>query len=104
MSQASASLVLRGVAGPSDSTRERVLEAAARLGYRPDRTASALARRRSRLIGVMMDIRNTFHAQLIEDVHEAAERAGYDLVLSTSRGHATRPGPSRRCWTPAARP
>jgi DNA-binding LacI/PurR family transcriptional regulator len=83
VSPASASLVLRGVAGPSDSTRERVLEAAARLGYRPDRTASALARRRSRLIGVMMDIRNTFHAQLIEDVHEAAERAGYDLVLST---------------------
>ena len=80
---ASASLVLRGVAGPSDSTRERVLEAAARLGYRPDRTASVLARRRSRLIGVMMDIRNTFHAQLVEDVHEAAERAGYDLVLST---------------------
>ena len=83
VSPASASLVLRGVAGPSDSTRERVLEAAARLGYRPDRTASVLARRRSRLIGVMMDIRNTFHAQLIEDVHEAAERAGYDLVLST---------------------
>jgi DNA-binding LacI/PurR family transcriptional regulator len=83
VSPASVSLVLRGVAGPSDSTRERVLEAAARLGYRPDRTASALARRRSRLIGVMMDIRNTFHAQLIEDVHEAAERAGYDLVLST---------------------
>jgi DNA-binding LacI/PurR family transcriptional regulator len=83
VSPASASLVLRGVAGPSDSTRERVLAAAARLGYRPDRTASALARRRSRLIGVMMDIRNTFHAQLVEDVHEAAERAGYDLVLST---------------------
>jgi DNA-binding LacI/PurR family transcriptional regulator len=83
VSTASASLVLRGVPGPSDATRERVLEAAARLGYRPDRAASLLARRRSRLIGVMMDVRNTFHAQLVEDVHEAAERAGYDLVLST---------------------
>ncbi len=30
-----------------------------------------------------MDVRNTFHAQLVEDVDEAAERQGYDLVLST---------------------
>jgi DNA-binding LacI/PurR family transcriptional regulator len=30
-----------------------------------------------------MDVRSTFHAQLVEDVHEAAEEHGYDLVLST---------------------
>ncbi len=83
VSTASASLVLRGASGPSGATRERVLEAAARLGYRPDRAASLLARRRSRLIGVVMDVRSTFHAQLVEDVHEAAEEHGYDLVLST---------------------
>jgi DNA-binding LacI/PurR family transcriptional regulator len=83
VSTASVSLVLRGVAGPSSATRERVLDAAARLGYRPDRAASLLARRRSRLIGVLMDVRSTFHAQLVEDVHEAAEEHGYDLVLST---------------------
>jgi DNA-binding LacI/PurR family transcriptional regulator len=83
VSTASASLVLRGAPGPSGSTRERVLDAAARLGYRPDRAASLLARRRSRLIGIVMDVRSSFHAQLVEDVHEAAEEHGYDLVLST---------------------
>jgi DNA-binding LacI/PurR family transcriptional regulator len=83
MSMASVSLVLRGAPGPSSATRTRVLEAANLLGYRPDRTASLLARRRSRLIGVVMDVSNTFHAQLIEAVHEAADRHGYDLVLST---------------------
>ncbi|MGY1731683.1 LacI family DNA-binding transcriptional regulator [Geodermatophilus sp. SYSU D01045] len=83
VSPATASLVLRGAPGPSDATRERVLGAAARLGYRPDRAASLLARRRSRLIGVLMDVRSTFHAQLVEDLHEAAEEHGYDLVLST---------------------
>jgi DNA-binding LacI/PurR family transcriptional regulator len=83
VSPATVSLVLRGMAGPSAATRERVLEAAARLGYRPDRAASVLASRRSRLIGVVMDVGNSFHAQLVEDVHEAAERRGYDLVLST---------------------
>jgi DNA-binding LacI/PurR family transcriptional regulator len=83
VSPATVSLVLRGAPGPSAATRQRVLEAAARLGYRPDRAASVLASRRSRLIGVVMDIGNAFHAQLVEDVHEAAERHGYDLVLST---------------------
>jgi DNA-binding LacI/PurR family transcriptional regulator len=83
VSPATVSLVLRGIAGPSAATRERVLAAAARLGYRPDRAASVLASRRSRSIGVVLDIGNAFHAQLVEDVHEAAERHGYDLVLST---------------------
>ncbi|SNT04141.1 transcriptional regulator, LacI family [Geodermatophilus pulveris] len=83
VSPATVSLVLRGAPGPSSATRERVLDAAGRLGYRPDRAASLLARRRSRLIGVLMDVRSTFHAQLVEDVHEAAEEYGYDLVLST---------------------
>ena len=82
VSSATVSLVLRGVAGPSAATRERVLEAASRLGYRPDRAASLLASRRTRLIGVVMNIASPFHAQLVEDVQEAADRRGYDLVLS----------------------
>jgi DNA-binding LacI/PurR family transcriptional regulator len=91
VSPATVSLVLRGVAGPSAITRERVLEAASQLGYRPDRAASLLASRRSRLIGVVMEIANPFHAQLVEDVQEAAERHGYDLLLSAvTRGHDER--------------
>jgi DNA-binding LacI/PurR family transcriptional regulator len=91
VSTASVSLVLRGVPGPSAATRERVLEAAARLGYRPDRTASLLARRRSRLIGVLMDVRSPYQAELVEDLHEVADRLGYDVVLSTvTRGRHER--------------
>ncbi len=83
VSSATVSLVLRGVAGPSAETRDRVLEAAAALGYRPDRTASLLARRRRHLLGVLMDVHNSYHAELVEDLHDAAEARGYDLVLST---------------------
>ena len=83
VSPATVSLVLRGVPGPSAGTRDRVLAAAARLGYRPDRAASVLASRRSRSIGVLIDVSNPFHGQLVEDLHEAADRHGYDLVLST---------------------
>ncbi|MFI5793113.1 LacI family DNA-binding transcriptional regulator [Streptomyces sp. NPDC051677] len=83
VSTASVSLVLRGVPGPSERTRQRVLKAAADLGYRPDRTASALASRRSRLLGVMIDVHSPFHAELVEHLYTAAGEVGYDLVLST---------------------
>ncbi|MET0423582.1 MAG: LacI family DNA-binding transcriptional regulator [Actinoplanes sp.] len=83
VSTASVSLVLRGAPGPSAETRERVLAAAAELGYRPDRTASLLARRRRHLLGVMLDVRNPFHAELVEEVHVEASKAGYEVVLST---------------------
>ncbi|HEY2240337.1 MAG TPA: LacI family DNA-binding transcriptional regulator [Streptosporangiaceae bacterium] len=77
------SLVLRHQPGPSEQTRARVLEAARELGYRADRTASLLARRRSQHLGVVMDVRNTFHAELVAEMDAAATRRGYDLVLST---------------------
>jgi DNA-binding LacI/PurR family transcriptional regulator len=77
------SLVLRNQPGPSEQTRARVLEAARQMGYRADRTASLLARRRSNHLGVMMDVRNTFHAELVADLDAAATRLGYDLLLST---------------------
>jgi DNA-binding LacI/PurR family transcriptional regulator len=83
LSTASVSLVLRNAPGPSAETRARVLEASRRLGYRPDRTASLLARRRSHLLGVLLDVRSPYHAELVEDLHAAAEQIGYDLVLST---------------------
>lgn len=86
VSAATVSLVLRGVPGPSELTRDRVLRAADQLGYRADRTASLLARRRAHLLGVLLDVRNQFHAELIEHLHEAAEKVGYDLVLSTVTG------------------
>jgi DNA-binding LacI/PurR family transcriptional regulator len=76
------SLVLREQPGPSDQTRTRVLAAAHELGYRADRTASLLARRRSQHLGVLMDVRNTFHAEMVADIDAEATRRGYDLVLT----------------------
>ncbi len=91
VSPASVSLVLRGAPGPSAATRERVLAVAAELGYRADRTASLLARRRRHLLGVLLDVRNPFHAELVEEVQIEADRVGYEVVLSTltrERGEA----------------
>lgn len=83
VSTASVSLVLRGAPGPSAETREKVLAAAAELSYRADRTASMLARRRRHLLGVLLDVRNPFHAELVQELHAEADKAGYEVVLST---------------------
>lgn len=82
VSTASVSLVLRGVPGPSAETRERVLAAAARLGYRADRAASLLARRRSRVLGVPVVLRDVFRGELAEEVQVAADARGYTVALS----------------------
>ena len=83
LSTGTVSLVLNGAPGPSTATKERVLAAAAALGYRTDRTAARLARRRARLIGVSLDVRSTFHADLAAHLQDAAEAAGYDVLLSS---------------------
>lgn len=77
------SLVLRNQPGPSAQSRTKVLAAARELGYRADRTASLLARRRSNHLGVVLNVRSTFHAELVAHLDEAAAQLGYDLVLST---------------------
>lgn len=82
VSTASVSLVLRGVPGPSARTRERVREAAARLGYRADRTASLLARRRTHLLGLPVVLRDAYRAELAEEVQRAADTRGYTVALS----------------------
>jgi DNA-binding LacI/PurR family transcriptional regulator len=87
VSTATVSLVLRGRPGPSRDTREAVLEASEALGYRPDRTASLLARRRSQLLGLTVDVSNPFHGELLEDLQVAAEKGGYDVVVSPLTRH-----------------
>ncbi|MGW4338054.1 LacI family DNA-binding transcriptional regulator [Rhodococcus koreensis] len=81
VSKALVSMVFRNVAGPSEATRNRVTEIADELGYRPNRAAALLSLRRTRLIGVMAEIRNSFHTELVDFLVDDAERAGYDVVL-----------------------
>jgi DNA-binding LacI/PurR family transcriptional regulator len=89
VSTATASLVLRGRPGPSQASRTAVEDAARRLAYRPDRSASLLASRRSRHLGVLIAISSTFHAELVEVLDGAAADAGLDLVLGTTTPRRT---------------
>lgn len=84
VSRALVSLVFRNEPGASDETREKVFAAARELGYRPDSAARMLARARSRMLGVVFTIRNSFHADLIEAIYPAAEQLGYEILLSAA--------------------
>src|SRR5207253_3119424 len=69
ISRALVSIVMRGVEGASDTTRQRVLEAAAELGYRPDSLAQGLRRNRSRNLGVLFSLRRPFEVELVEHMY-----------------------------------
>ncbi|RRQ28648.1 LacI family transcriptional regulator [Rhodococcus sp. Eu-32] len=81
VSKALVSMIFRGVPGPSAETKERVFEVAAELDYRPNRTAALLSLRRTHLIGVMTNIRNPFHTEMVEHMVAAADTVGYEIVL-----------------------
>ncbi|MFI8893675.1 LacI family DNA-binding transcriptional regulator [Streptomyces paradoxus] len=82
VSRALVSIIFRNQAGAGQETRERVLRVADEIGYRPDSAARLLARGRSRTLGVMFTVQQTFHTDLITGIYPEAERLGYDVLLS----------------------
>jgi LacI family transcriptional regulator len=85
VSVATASNVVNGNRPVGEASRDRVLEAIAALGYRLDRSASALRGKSTRLIGMVVpDITNVFFASLVHGVEALAEHDGYDLLIVSS--------------------
>ncbi|WP_229068271.1 LacI family DNA-binding transcriptional regulator [Actinoplanes sp. DH11] len=82
VSVALASIVMRGAAGAGAATRQRVLDVAQRLGYQPDSRARLLRSGRTRLLGVVFDVRHPFHSDLLTGFYDAAGSAGYEVTLS----------------------
>ncbi|MFD5746658.1 LacI family DNA-binding transcriptional regulator [Streptomyces sp. NPDC127033] len=82
VSRSLVSLVFRDEPGASPETRDKVLRAADEIGYRLDPTARLLRSSRSRLLGVVLDTRNAFHADLVDGIYASAEEAGYEVSLS----------------------
>ncbi|HEY0816074.1 MAG TPA: LacI family DNA-binding transcriptional regulator [Pseudonocardia sp.] len=82
VSVALVSIVIRDVPGASAESRQRVLQAADELGYRPDTRARLLRSSRSRLLGVVFGVQHAFHGDLVSGLYTAADAAGYALTLS----------------------
>ena len=74
-------------------TRERVLAVIAQLGYTPNLFASNLARRSTKLIGIIVsDLLNPFFAEVAEALDREARRHGYRTFLSSTGFH-----PDQQC-------
>jgi LacI family transcriptional regulator len=70
----------------SEATRKRVLDEASRLGYRPNRIALAVKKRRFDTLGLIVpDLNNPFFMNLACQIEEAAEARGCDLIIEHSR-------------------
>jgi DNA-binding LacI/PurR family transcriptional regulator len=76
------SLVLRGQPGPSEQSRQLVLQTADELGYRPDTAARLLRQTRSRQLGVLFTMRHPHDVDVVEALYPAAAARGYSLSLS----------------------
>ena len=101
----SVSTVSRALTGGrvSPATRETVLEAAERLGYRPNRAAQGLITGRTGNLGLIVpDLRNPFFADVLDGTLEQFEADGYELVTAACcNDEAGRPAPWRPCSTAA---
>ena len=86
VSTATVSRVLSQPAIVSPTTRERVLQAVADLGYEPNPAARALRTLRAqKLLVTLPDISNPFFAHVIRGAEEAARDAGYAVILGDTR-------------------
>jgi DNA-binding LacI/PurR family transcriptional regulator len=86
VSKSLVSLALRGDAGVSDATRDRIVDIAERLGYRSNAVARALVQGRTATVGaVATELANPYHSEVIGGVERAAEHLGFDVLISHGR-------------------
>lgn len=88
VSEATVSRVLNNVGPMKEETKQRVLKAAAELGYVPNALAQQFARRRSGNIGVILPFvpkvrlfSNYYFSEILSGIGEAAKISGSDLLL-----------------------
>ncbi|MGO1849447.1 LacI family DNA-binding transcriptional regulator [Microbacterium sp.] len=87
VSNATVSRALSGRGSVSPKTRERVLRAAADLGYVVSQAASTLASGRNRNVGLVLPFLDKwFFTQVLAGAQERLMRAGYDVTLYNLAG------------------
>src|SRR5947208_11535228 len=87
VSKSTVSNVVRGADGVAAGTRERVLEAIERLGYRPNALARQFVAQRTTTFGVLVgDLDNPFYAEMAKLVERWAFHHGYLAMFCNIEG------------------
>ncbi len=87
VSVATASRALADHPRISEATKARVRRVAEELGYTPSAVARSLVKRETRTLGVVTTtVTDPYAAQVVRAVEDAAEAAGYTLILVASHG------------------
>ncbi len=87
------SRVLTGHPGSTirPATRQRIIAATVRLGYRPSALARSLRLQRTLTLGMLVpDITNPFFSSIIKGAEDAARQRGYNLILCNSEDERNR--------------
>ncbi|MEJ2385585.1 MAG: LacI family DNA-binding transcriptional regulator [Xanthomonadales bacterium] len=75
----------------SDGTRRKVLAAARRVGYTPNRLGASLRTARSgNIVVIIPDIADSHNARLIAGIERVAREKGYSVLLGNTRGSEAR--------------
>ncbi len=82
VSQSAVSRSFTPGASVSDITRSKVLDAARKLGYRPNAHARSLITKRSRIIGLVLSyMENLFYPVALDHLAKRLQRDGYHVLL-----------------------
>jgi DNA-binding LacI/PurR family transcriptional regulator len=85
VSQSAVSRAFTPGASVATDTRDRIVEAARALGYRPNAIARSLVSRRSRVIGVVAAyLQNHFYPDVLERLSAKLGELGYHILLFTA--------------------
>ena len=85
VSPATVSRVLNGYPHVRADVRQRVLDAIAKLQYRPNRVAQRLRGNHSRLIGIVVtDITNPFFSTIMASIEQVFFEYGYSVLMSNT--------------------
>ena len=91
VSTTTVSFVLNGKAKEkriSDDLKEKILETAARLNYRPNQVARGLRTGQTHTLGLIVeDISNPFFANLARFVESEADKAGYTVMFCSTENN-----------------
>ena len=89
VSKSAAARVLARRGSASEATREKVLEAAARLGYRPNQLARAMKRGATNTIGIVVpDVAIPFFSAVLRGIADTARAAGFEVLVSNTDNDA----------------